>query len=77
MYSNCCCSRSFEAEIIKIGQSSHKIYSNNIVNFQESTTIVNAHTKKSLETYRIHLDSTTIFFFYKCVIAKKDNDADV
>ena len=33
-------------EIIKIGQSSHKMYSNNIVNFQESTTILNVHTKK-------------------------------
>ena len=47
MYSNSCCSRSFEPEIIKIGQSSHKIYSNNIVNFQESLTILNAYTKKS------------------------------
>ena len=47
MYSNCCCTCSFEAEIIKIGQSSHKVYSNNIVNFQESTTILNACTKKS------------------------------
>ena len=46
VYSNCCCSCSFEAEIIKIGQSSHKMYSNNIVNFQESMTILNAHTKK-------------------------------
>ena len=36
MYSNCCCSCSFEAEIIKIGQSSHKMYSNKILNFQES-----------------------------------------
>ena len=47
VYSNCCCSSSFEAEIIKIGQSSHKMYSNNIVNFQESTAILNACTKKS------------------------------
>ena len=30
VYSNCCCSCSFEPEIIKIGQ----MYSNNIVNFQ-------------------------------------------
>ena len=36
----------FEAEIIKIGQSSHMMYSNNIVNFQESMTILNACTKK-------------------------------
>ena len=46
IYSNSCCSCWFEPEIIKIGQSSHKMYSNNIVNFQESTTILNAHTKK-------------------------------
>ena len=46
VYSSCCCSCSFEPEILNIGQSSHKIYSNNIVNFQESTTTLNAHTKK-------------------------------
>ena len=46
VYSNCCCSCSFELEIIKIGQSSHKMYSNKILNFQESTTILNARTKK-------------------------------
>ena len=33
VYSNSCCRFSFEPEIIKIGQSSHKMYSNNIVNF--------------------------------------------
>ena len=43
VYSNCCCSCSFEPEI---GQSSHKMYSDNIVNFQESTAILNARTKK-------------------------------
>ena len=47
MYSNCCCRCSFGPEIIKIDQSSHKMYSNNIVNFQGSTTILNAFTKKS------------------------------
>ena len=31
------------------------MYSNNILNFQKSTTILNAHMKKSLETYRMHL----------------------
>ena len=46
VYSNCCCSCSFEPEILKIGQSSHKMYSNNILNFQESMTILNACTKK-------------------------------
>ena len=33
---------SIENEIIEIGQSSHKMYSNDILNFQESTTILNA-----------------------------------
>ena len=47
VYSNCCCSCSFEPEIIKIGQLSHTMYSNNILNFPESTTILNACTKKS------------------------------
>ena len=47
VYSNSCCSCSFEGEIIKIGQSSHKMYSNNMVNFQETTTILNACIKKS------------------------------
>ena len=46
VYSNCCCSCAFECEVIKVGQSSHTMYSKNIVNFQESTTISNAHTKK-------------------------------
>ena len=45
VYSNCCCSCSFEPEIIKIGQSSHQMYSNNKVNVQESTPILNVHTK--------------------------------
>ena len=54
VYSNCCYSCLFEHEIIKIGQSSHKMYSNNILNFQESTTILNACTKRSLETYWWH-----------------------
>ena len=30
------------------------MYSNDIQNFQESTTILNARTKTSLETYWIH-----------------------
>ena len=47
MYSNCCYSCWFEPEIIKIDQSSDNMYSNNILNFQVSTTILNAHTKKS------------------------------
>ena len=46
VYSNSCCCCLFEPEIIKIGQSSHKRYSNNIVNFQASTTILNSCKKK-------------------------------
>ena len=34
VYSNCCCSCSFEPKIIKIGQPSHQIYCNKILNFQ-------------------------------------------
>ena len=58
VYSNCCCSCSFDAEIMKIGQSSHKMYSNNILNFQQFATILNI-CKKNLETYWRHL----VFFF--------------
>ena len=54
VYSNSFCSRSFESEILKMDQSSHKMYSNNIVNFQESTTILKACIKKSLEIYWLH-----------------------
>ena len=46
VYSNSCCSCCFEPEIIKIGQSFHKMYNNNILNFQKSTTILHAGTKK-------------------------------
>ena len=42
VYSNSGCSYSFEPEIIKIGQSSHKMYNNNTL----STIISNACTKK-------------------------------
>ena len=69
VYSNCCSSCSFESEIIKIGQSSHKMYSNNIVNFKVFTTIVNASTKKSgnlLKAPRTTLNFyfSKIFFFF-------------
>ena len=39
VYSSCCCSCSFEAEIIEICPSSYKMYSNNILNFQVYTII--------------------------------------
>ena len=70
VHSNCCCSCLFEPEIIKIGQSSYKMYSNKIVNFQESTTILNPCTKKVWKliegtTYISHLSMACIF--YKCI----------
>ena len=46
VYSNSCCSCSFEPEIIKIGQSSQKMYSINILNYKGSISILNSHTKK-------------------------------
>ena len=46
VYSNCCRSYWFDPEIIKNCRSSHKMYSNNILNFQESMTLLNTHTKK-------------------------------
>ena len=70
VYSNCCCSFLFEPEIIKIGQSSHKIYSNNILNFQTSATILNAYTKKSenlLNTPRISMWHKYAFNIYKYI----------
>ena len=48
VYSNCCCRCSFEREILKIGQSSHKIYSNNIMNCYDNSKCL---YKKRLETY--------------------------
>ena len=46
VYSNSYCSCSFECELLKIGESSYNMYCNNIVNFQESKTILNASTKE-------------------------------
>ena len=70
MYSNCCCSCSFEPEIIKIGQSSHKMYSNNIVNFQESTTILNACTN---EVWKL-IEYTTYIFIYIYIFDMNKSD---
>ena len=75
VYSNCCYSCSFEPEIIEIGQSSHNMYSNNISNFQESPTILNACTKKSLETYWMHhiygfKDSYLVSEIYNSIVSR-------
>ena len=64
VYSNCCCSCWFEPEVIKIGQSSHKMYSNNIVNF---TTILNACTKKSGNLLKAPHTSQENSFFPVCI----------
>ena len=72
MYSNCCCSCSFEAEIIKIG---HKMYSNNILNFQESTTILNACTKKSgnlLKAPRTKVRKFSLPYYLTMAVGRKD-----
>ena len=62
-YSNCCCSCSFEPDIIKTGQSFHKMCSNNILNFQEYTTILNAYTKKSGNLLNIPRIYTYIYIY--------------
>ena len=65
MYSNRYCSCSFEPEIIKIGLSSHNMYSNNILSFQVFTTILNACAKKSgnlLNAPRIYWLKTNSFW---------------
>ena len=46
VYSNSCCSCSFEPDIRKIDLSFPKIHSNKILKFQESTRILNAYSKK-------------------------------
>ena len=60
VYSNSWCSFSFEPEIIKISLSSHKLYSNNILNFKESTIILNAFTIKVWK----HIEYTTYIYIY-------------
>ena len=65
MCSNCCRSCSFDPEILKIRQSYHKMYSNNILDFQKSKTILDACTKKSgnlLKAPRIFVCSYLIRF---------------
>ena len=67
VYSNSCCSCSFESEIIKTCQLPHKMYSNNTVNFQGFTTILNACIKKSgnsLNTPRIYLYIYIYIYIY-------------
>ena len=66
-HSNSCSSGSLEPEIIKMCLSSHKMYSNNLLNFQVSMTILNACTKKSLETHWMHhVCQNVIHFIFLC-----------
>ena len=53
VYYNSCCSCSFESEIIRIGQSSHKMYSE-YIEFSRVYDNFKCLHKKSLETYWIH-----------------------
>ena len=67
VYSNCCCSCSFECEIIKIGQSSNKMHRNNIPKFKEST-ILHACKKKSgnlLNAPRIFIYMHLLYIYSK------------
>ena len=57
VYSNCYCSCSFGPKIIKLGQSSHKMYSNNILNVQESTTKKSGNLLKAPRMY----DNLTLY----------------
>ena len=58
VYSNCYCSCFFEPEIIKIGQSPHKMFSNNILPIRK-----NAHTKK---VWKLIVFNSYIYI-YMCV----------
>ena len=80
VYSNFCCSCWFEPEILKIGQSSHKMYGNNIPNSRDSTTILDACTKRSgnlLNAPYIYLiyiyicNYHTIWCFYNTIASNK------
>ena len=70
VYSNYCCSCSFETEIIKLGLSFHYMYSNNTLNFQEPTTILNSCTR-CLNAPHTH--THTHIYIYIYIICKSFN----
>ena len=74
VYSNTFSSCSFEPEIIKIDQSPHKMYSNNILIFLESITILNACTKL-VAYWKPHLSTFTYYLMSKPSLKKKNSDA--
>ena len=63
MYSNSYCSYKFAPKQEKIGQSSHKEYSNNILKYLEFTAIINACTKKVWKLIECTSISFKLFFF--------------
>ena len=63
VHSNCCWKCSFEPEIIKIGQSSHNMYSNNILNFQVSTTVL----QRNKDVWQWHSEFSRIYDNFKCL----------
>ena len=69
VYSNCCCSCSFEPEIIIIGQSSHKMYSNNS-EFSRVYDNLNACTKKSGNLLQVPRIS---YFLSRCIAVVPSN----
>ena len=73
VYSNFCCSCSFEREIIKIGQSSRKMYSNNIVNFQEVYDNFKCLYKKVWKL----IECTTYIYIYAQIYKWKTNFLEV
>ena len=60
VYSNSCCSCSFEPEIIKIGWLSHKMYRNNVLNFQvyDNFKCLNKKSDKLLKAPRMYNTSS-------------------
>ena len=69
VYSNCCCSCSFEPEIIKISRSSHNMYSNNS-EFSRVYDNFKCMYKKSLEAYWMHHIYTDSKFSFKHISSK-------
>ena len=80
MYSNCCCSSSFEPEIIKIGQSSYKTYSNNILNFKclykKYGNLLNA-PRIYLSMFRFLFLSVSINSFHGLLVKVSDSSLEV
>ena len=68
VYSNSCCCCSFEPEIIKRDLSSHKIYSNKILNFQDYDEFKcpSQKSKNLLNAPRIFMHPCFIYLYITC-----------